>query len=222
MVRIVSFCSRRNARRSAAPISVLAIAIAGGLLADSRPARADCTYDAGKSAYICVGTSDAGIPTTPLLNNGKVQLIGGSQIRSPAVALTIGASNIVDSEGLIAGRDVGIEAGGDLIFNNTGEISGRGGAVIVSGGNLAMTNNNNVSSGSTAVNVSGHVKLTNSGSLSGLGGVTAYAIELNNSGSLKGAYGGSRQSRMFLSSMKGQSPARFRPPGPLRQVEMPM
>jgi len=167
---------------------VLALAAAFGAIVLPRPAAADCTFDPTLGAYVCVGTSNAGVPTTPLLDIGKVQVNGGAQIVSPGTALRVGSNNTIDSTGLISGRDEGINSTGNLTFNNTGEILGRGAAVFITAGDLEMTNTNSASAANTAINVSGNVKLTNSGTISGRGGVSASSATVFNSGKIQGQY----------------------------------
>lgn len=173
-----------------APIAlVMAIVSGSAWLFASTPARAACTFDVLVGGYVCSGDSDAGIPTVPLLNNGKVQILGSGRINSPATALTVGSNNIIDSDGLISGRDIGIRSTGNLIFNNTGEITARN-PVLVTAGDLEMTNTRNVSGAFTAINVSGAVKLTNSGSIAGQAGVSGNTVELFNTGTIRGAFSG--------------------------------
>ncbi len=167
---------------------VLALAATFGAILLPRPAAADCTFDPTVGAYVCEGTSNTGIPTTPLLDNGKIQVNGGAQIVSPGTALRVGSNNTIDSTGLVSGRDAGINSTGNLTFNNTGEVLGRGAAVFVTAGDLEMTNTNSASAANTAINVSGNVKLTNSGTISGRGGVSASSATVFNSGKIQGQY----------------------------------
>ncbi|MDP4593908.1 MAG: hypothetical protein NWT00_04985 [Beijerinckiaceae bacterium] len=55
-------------------ISLLALAAAAGLLVDTGPASAACTFDVTASAYLCSGVSD-GLRDASL-NNSKIQVPG--------------------------------------------------------------------------------------------------------------------------------------------------
>ena len=163
-------------------ISLLALAAAAGLLVDTGPASAACTFDVTASAYLCSGVSD-GLRDASL-NNSKIQVPGDGRVNHFSDAFSIGANNIIDSSGSIDARDTAIDAAGNLIFNNTGTVSGRVG-ISVSAGDLELTNTRTIGSLFAPIEASGKVKITNSGSITGTG-IYAGSLALHNSGSIAG------------------------------------